>query len=111
MLNTPRSWQALSSTSNLRISALILAPTRELAKQILDVVTALGDYLDVRIHMCVGGTSAREDQKILREGVHIVIGTPGRCYHMINEGSLRLDDMKLFCKSFDLFLGCAAIKY
>ncbi|KAE9446321.1 hypothetical protein C3L33_21786, partial [Rhododendron williamsianum] len=45
--------------------ALVLAPTRELAQQIEKVMRALGDYLGVKVHACVGGTSVREDQRIL----------------------------------------------
>ena len=36
---------------------LVLAPTRELAQQIEKVMKALGDYLGVKVHACVGGTS------------------------------------------------------
>ncbi|KAI4979921.1 hypothetical protein ZWY2020_016674 [Hordeum vulgare] len=39
--------------------ALVLAPTRELAQQIEKVMRALGDYLGVKVHACVGGTSVR----------------------------------------------------
>jgi len=60
--------------------ALILAPTRELAQQIHKVARALGDFLNVTSHACVGGTLVRDDVKILREGVQIVVGTPGRVY-------------------------------
>ena len=60
--------------------ALVLAPTRELAQQIEKVMRALGDYLQVKCHACVGGTSVREDQRILQSGVHVVVGTPGRVY-------------------------------
>ena len=77
--------------------ALVLAPTRELAQQIQKVIVALGDYLAAKVHACVGGTAVREDIRTLNEGVHIVVGTPGRCYDMINRGALRLDDIKLFC--------------
>jgi translation initiation factor 4A len=77
--------------------ALVLAPTRELAQQIQKVVVALGDYLAAKVHACVGGTAVREDIRTLGDGVHIVVGTPGRCYDMINRGALRLDDIKLFC--------------
>lgn len=76
--------------------ALVLAPTRELAQQIQKVVAALGDYMKVKIHACVGGTAVREDIRALREGVHVVVGTPGRVYDMINRGALRLRSLKLF---------------
>jgi translation initiation factor 4A len=75
--------------------ALVLAPTRELAHQIQKVVVALGDYLDTKVHACVGGTAVREDIQILKDGVHMVVGTPGRCFDMIQRGALRTDDLKL----------------
>ncbi len=68
--------------------ALILAPTRELAQQIQKVVTALGDYMHVKCHACVGGTNVRDDIRILQDGVHIVVGTPGRVFDMINRRAL-----------------------
>jgi translation initiation factor 4A len=68
--------------------ALILAPTRGLAQQIQKVVTALGDYMNVRCHACVGGETVRDDIRILQDGVHIVVGTPGRVFDMIDRGVL-----------------------
>ncbi|KAF8498790.1 eukaryotic translation initiation factor 4A2, isoform CRA_b, partial [Russula emetica] len=76
--------------------ALILAPTRELAQQIQKVVIALGDYMNVECHACVGGTNVREDMSKLQEGVHVVVGTPGRVYDMINRRALRTDNIKQF---------------
>eukprot|EP00440_Ansanella_granifera_P027122 gb/GFBE01029458.1/.p1 GENE.gb/GFBE01029458.1/~~gb/GFBE01029458.1/.p1 ORF type:complete len:392 (+),score=96.58 gb/GFBE01029458.1/:1-1176(+) len=76
--------------------ALILAPTRELAQQIQKVVLALGDYLQVRCHACIGGTSIRDDIDRLREGPQIVVGTPGRVYDMIGKRHLRVDDLVTF---------------
>ncbi|KXN87188.1 ATP-dependent RNA helicase eIF4A [Leucoagaricus sp. SymC.cos] len=77
--------------------ALILAPTRELAQQIQKVVIALGDYMNIECHACVGGTNVREDMAKLQEGVHVVVGTPGRVYDMINRRALRADNIKIFC--------------
>ncbi|SCP05595.1 eukaryotic initiation factor 4a, putative [Plasmodium ovale] len=76
--------------------ALILAPTRELAQQIQKVVLALGDYLKVKCHACVGGTVVREDIDKLKQGVHMVVGTPGRVYDMIDKRHLGVDRLKLF---------------
>lgn len=76
--------------------ALVLAPTRELAQQIEKVMRALGDYLGVKVHACVGGTSVREDQRILSSGVHVVVGTPGRVFDMLRRQSLRPDYIKMF---------------
>lgn len=76
--------------------ALILAPTRELAQQIQKVVIALGDHLKVRCHACVGGTNVATDVDTLRDGVHVVVGTPGRVYDMIQRQALRPDRIKMF---------------
>merc|ERR1711879_404183 len=76
--------------------ALILAPTRELAQQIHKVVLALGDYLKVKCHACIGGTSVRDDIDRLRDGQHVVVGTPGRVYDMVSKRHLRIDDLLTF---------------
>ena len=76
--------------------ALVLAPTRELAQQIEKVMRALGDYQQVKCHACVGGTSVREDTRILQSGVHVVVGTPGRVYDMLRRRALRADAIKMF---------------
>lgn len=82
--------------SNRECQALVLAPTRELAQQIVKVITSIGDFMNIRVHGCVGGTAVREDIRTLQEGVHIVVGTPGRVYDMINRRALRLDSVCLF---------------
>jgi len=79
-----------------KTQALILAPTRELAQQIQKVVRALGDFLNVTSHACVGGTLVRDDIRILRDGVQLVVGTPGRVYDMINRQVLNLSTVKAF---------------
>merc|ERR550514_43671 len=80
----------------LECQALVLAPTRELAQQIEKVLRALGDYLGVKCHACVGGTSVREDTRILQQGVHVVVGTPGRVYDMLRRRALRPDSIRMF---------------
>lgn len=79
-----------------KTQALILAPTRELAQQIQKVVRALGDFLEVTSHACVGGTRVTDDVKILRNGVQVVVGTPGRVYDMITRSVMNLSQVKLF---------------
>ena len=74
-----------------------MAPTRELAGQIQKVCVALSDYMKLQIHACVGGTAVRDDIAQLKAGVHVVVGTPGRVYDMINRGALKLAACKLFC--------------
>ncbi|XP_064638573.1 eukaryotic initiation factor 4A-I-like isoform X2 [Lineus longissimus] len=76
--------------------ALVLAPTRELAQQIQKVVIALGDYMNASCHACIGGTNVREDGRKLEEGKHVIVGTPGRVFDMIQRGHLRTNEMKMF---------------
>ncbi|KAH8554742.1 hypothetical protein K450DRAFT_232268 [Umbelopsis ramanniana AG] len=75
--------------------ALVLSPTRELATQIQSVVLALGDYMNVQCHACIGGTSIGEDIRKLDNGVHVVSGTPGRVYDMIRRRNLRTRNIKM----------------
>jgi len=82
--------------ARVECQALFLAPTRELAQQIQKVVLALGDYMNITCHACIGGTNVREDLKTLERGVHVVVGTPGRVYDMMKRGALRLEAIKMF---------------
>lgn len=75
--------------------ALILSPTRELATQIQSVVLALGDYMNVQCHACIGGTSVGEDIRKLEAGVQVISGTPGRVYDMIRRRTLRTRNIKM----------------
>ena len=87
--------QRLNAELN-QCQALVLAPTRELADQIFKVATSLGDFLDVKIHLCVGGTASRDDIRALQDGVHFVVGTPGRVFDMIRRKALSLEHLQLF---------------
>jgi len=53
--------------------------------------------MGVKIHACVGGTSVREDIKLLKQGVHVVVGTPGRIQEMMKKGYFKTDYLRLFC--------------
>ncbi|CAH1763410.1 11979_t:CDS:2 [Entrophospora sp. SA101] len=75
--------------------ALVLSPTRELATQIQSVILALGDYMNVQCHACVGGTSVGEDIRKLDYGQHVVSGTPGRVFDMIRRRNLRTRHIKM----------------
>ncbi|XP_061170846.1 uncharacterized protein LOC133180313 [Saccostrea echinata] len=76
--------------------ALVLAPTRELAMQTQRVMSALGDYMGVVCHALVGGSHVANDINKLREGVHVVIGTPGRILHLLSERHLDLYTARQF---------------
>lgn len=74
---------------------LVLSPTRELAVQIQKVLLALGDYMNIQCHACIGGTNIGEDIQKLDFGQHIVSGTPGRVFDMIKRRNLRTRSIKL----------------
>lgn len=76
--------------------ALVLAPTRELAQQIQKVVIALGDYMETQCHACIGGTNVRHDMATLQAGVHVVVGTPGRVYDMLQRRALGRSFLQLY---------------
>lgn len=78
------------------VQALVLAPTRELAQQILIVMRALGDFMGAKFHICIGGTSVRDDQRKLEGGIQMVVGTPGRVNDMIQRNALKTDGIKMF---------------
>ena len=78
-----------------RVQALILSPTRELASQTERVMLAIGDYLNIQVHACIGGKSIGEDIRRLENGVHVVSGTPGRVCDMIKRRTLRTRAIKL----------------
>merc|ERR1712113_804217 len=85
-------------TSLKAVQALILAPTRELANQIIKVLTALGDYMEASCYACIGGTNVRNEIKMLKEGGYqIIVGTPGRVLDMIaNRGAIDTSTIKMF---------------
>ncbi len=69
---------------------LILAPTRELAVQVAEAVIQYGKKLGIRVAAIYGGSSYTKQLKRLEEGVHVVVGTPGRVIDLIERGALVL---------------------
>jgi translation initiation factor 4A len=84
-------------TSVKKVQAVILAPTRELAKQIYDVVSGLGVFMKtLKIQLLVGGTSTEQDVSALKnETPHIIVGCPGRVHDMIRRNHIRGSDVKM----------------
>mmetsp|Transcript_57834 Transcript_57834/g.136048 ORF Transcript_57834/g.136048 Transcript_57834/m.136048 type:complete len:403 (+) Transcript_57834:27-1235(+) len=84
----------LIDTAQREIQVLIMNPTRELATQTQKVILAIGDYMQVQAHACIGGKSVGDDIRKLDYGVHIVSGTPGRVFDMIRRRNLRTRNIK-----------------
>ena len=81
--------------NELHLQALIIVPTRELALQIQKVISSIGTYCKIKVMAVIGGTDVRTDMYALKDGVHVVVGTPGRIYDMINREVLKLDKLKM----------------
>lgn len=69
---------------------LLLAPTRELAKQTYKVITAIGSYLEkLNVKLLVGGTNSEDDIKSLKENTpQVIVGCPGRVYDMLRRNNI-----------------------
>jgi len=78
-----------------KVQALVLEPTRDLAAQSFRTITSIGEPMGVAGHVVVGGTSVRDDIMILKKGVNVVVGTPGRILDHISRGSLNLDNLQI----------------
>ncbi len=74
-------------------SALVMCPTRELALQVADEISALGKHKDLRVATVYGGASMGDQLDALKQGAEIVVGTPGRIYDHIRRGTLKLGDV------------------
>ena len=55
----------------------------------------LGEYLKITCHTLTGGTNLTEDKKKLRDGVQVVIGTPGKVKDMFNKNHLNTAHIKI----------------
>ncbi|KAI4501744.1 hypothetical protein M0802_003079 [Mischocyttarus mexicanus] len=78
------------------IQVLILAPTREIAIQISEVLSSIGSELKgLKVESFIGGMILDGDKQKLR-GCHIAVGAPGRIKHLIEKGLLKTDYIRLF---------------
>ncbi len=72
---------------------LVLAPTRELANQILATVEPLAVAAGLKVMTVFGGVSQAGQVRQLRRGIDIVVATPGRLEDLMAQGEVRLDDV------------------
>ncbi|BBL70638.1 DEAD/DEAH box helicase [Methylogaea oryzae] len=78
------------------VRALILTPTRELAAQVQDSVRAYGKHLPLRSTVIFGGVSMVPQMRALRNGVDIVVATPGRLLDHVRQRTLDLSQVEMF---------------
>jgi len=76
------------------IKALVVTPTRELAIQIADNFTAYGQYTQLRNTVIFGGVKQAQQVTRLKQGVDILVATPGRLLDLMNQGYISFRDLK-----------------
>jgi ATP-dependent RNA helicase DeaD len=74
--------------------ALVLTPTRELCVQVKEDITNIGRFKRVRCAAVFGKQPVTVQLRELKQKVHIVVGTPGRAYDLIQRGALNLEKVK-----------------
>lgn len=82
--------------NKIRIRALIVTPTRELAIQIDENIAAYSKHTSLRHTVIFGGVKQGKQVAKLKKGVHILTATPGRLLDLQQQGYVKLDDLKLF---------------
>lgn len=73
------------NSDNRKIKALIITPTRELAIQIRDNFRKYGKYTNLKTSVVLGGVNQRSQVRILKEGVDILVATPGRLLDLMKQ--------------------------
>lgn len=73
---------------------LIIAPTRELANQVNDEFKVLSRGSGLKTAVCVGGLSIKHQIRALKQGAHVIVGTPGRLKDLAQRRALNLDKLQ-----------------
>ncbi len=82
-------------SANSAVQALVLEPTRELAIQVAGGIVALAKHTGLRVVPVYGGQPLDRQFRALRDGAHIVVGTPGRLLDHLRRGTLVVDQVKV----------------
>ena len=77
------------------VQVIILTPTRELAIQVAEEMNKIGKLSKVLAFPIYGGSSIERQIRMLKKGVHIIVGTPGRVIDHIERGTLKLNEVKI----------------
>ncbi len=87
--------QRLAQGKRGRLRALVLTPTRELAAQIGESAQTYGKYLPVRSATVFGGVGLRPQEERLRQGVDLLIATPGRLLDHLERGNVNFSALEV----------------
>jgi len=84
------------AANRMELTALVLAPTRELAQQIVGVFQMLGRSSGVRVACTVGGIKMENDWKALSSWPNVLVATPGRLIDHLESGTVTLKEVETF---------------
>ncbi|MFZ6710349.1 DEAD/DEAH box helicase [Undibacterium sp. TC9W] len=82
-------------TSRRPIRALVLTPTRELAAQVEESVNTYGKYVSLNSGVIFGGVGINPQIKLLKQGVDILVATPGRLLDHHQQGTIDLRNIEI----------------
>lgn len=85
----------VQNKKNSGIRALILTPTRELAIQVYDNLKFYGKYLPIKSTVIFGGVSQFQQVRDIRNGMDILVATPGRLHDLMNQGIISLKHLEV----------------
>jgi ATP-dependent RNA helicase RhlE len=88
--------EKVSHTATREIRALIVTPTRELALQIYDSFCTYGKYTDLKYGVIFGGVSQKPQEEVLKQGVDILVTTPGRLIDLMGQQLIDLKSIRIF---------------
>ena len=92
--------QRLSSSKGIKVGAnnvraLVLTPTRELAAQVSDSIADYGKYLNLHSTVVFGGVKINPQMMRLRQGVDVLVATPGRLMDLYNQNAVKFSQLEV----------------
>jgi len=92
--------QRLSSNKGVKVGtnnvrALVLTPTRELAAQVSDSIATYGKYLNLHSTVVFGGVKINPQMMRLRQGVDVLVATPGRLLDLYNQNAVKFSQLEV----------------
>jgi len=92
--------QRLSSDKGVKVGsnnvrALVLTPTRELAAQVSDSIATYGKYLNLHSTVVFGGVKINPQMMRLRQGVDVLVATPGRLLDLYNQNAVKFSQLEV----------------
>ncbi|MBL4910679.1 MAG: DEAD/DEAH box helicase [Alteromonadaceae bacterium] len=93
-LNKGQHNQSVNQPSNRKLKALVLTPTRELARQVFDNIVSYGQFCDIKSAVVYGGGAMPSQAKTLQAGVDVLVATPGRLLEHLALNNVSLAQVK-----------------